>query len=143
MTINEAQDELIEDFDLFDEQLDKTQYIIDLGRKLPPIPEKYLTDEHLIRGCQSKVWLGAEFKDNRIYFFADAEPTAQISKGLVSLLIKVLSGRTPDEIVNADLYIIQRVGMGNLITSLRSGGLASMIQKMKYYGEVYSKLLEQ
>jgi cysteine desulfuration protein SufE len=135
MTINEVQDELIEDFDLFDEQLDKTQYIID--------PEKYLDDEHLIKGCQSKVWLGAEFRDNKIYFYADAEPTAQISKGLVSLLIKVLSGRSPEEIVNADLYIIQRVGMGSLITSLRSGGLASMIQKMKYYGNVYSNLLEK
>lgn len=95
MTINEKQDALIEDFDLFDDQLEKTQYIIDLGKKLPPIAEEYKTDENLIKGCQSRVWLHTEMRGERVYFEADSEPTAQISKGLVSLLIKILSGRNP------------------------------------------------
>lgn len=144
MTINEKQDEIIEEFDLFEDQLDKTQYIIDLGKKLPPMPESQKTDENRIMGCQSKVWVDAEFKDDnqagapRLYFYGDSEPTAQISKGLVSLLIRVLSGEKPEDIANADLYFIPRVGMGNLITSLRAGGLASMIERMKAYGRAYS-----
>ena len=149
MTINEKQDEIIEEFDLFDDQLDKTQYIIDLGKKLPPMPEDLKTDENRIMGCQSKVWVDAELKGDdqtgtrpsearlgeaRLYFYGDSEPTAQISKGLVSLLIRVLSGEKPEDIANADLYFIPRVGMGNLITSLRAGGLASMIERMKAFG---------
>ncbi|GAB3888979.1 SufE family protein [Spirosoma agri] len=138
MTINEKQDEIIEEFDLFDDQLDKTQYIIDLGKKLPPMPELNKTDENRIMGCQSKVWVDAELKDDRLYFFGDSEQTAQISKGLVGLLIRVLSGEKPEDIANADLYFIPRVGMGNLITSLRAGGLASMIERMKGYGRAYA-----
>ena len=149
MTINEKQDEIIEEFDLFDDQLDKTQYIIDLGKKLPPMSEDLKTDENRIMGCQSKVWVDAELKGDdqtgtrpgearpgeaRLYFYGDSEPTAQISKGLVSLLIRVLSGEKPEDIANADLYFIPRVGMGNLITSLRAGGLASMIERMKAFG---------
>lgn len=146
MTINEKQDEIIEEFDLFEDQLDKTQYIIDLGKKLPPMPEAKKTDENRIMGCQSKVWVNAELKDDnrtgeaRLYFYGDSEPTAQISKGLVSLLIRVLSGEKPEDIANADLYFIPRVGMGNLITSLRAGGLASMIERMKAYGRAYSSV---
>ncbi|MBN8826985.1 MULTISPECIES: SufE family protein [unclassified Spirosoma] len=138
MTINEKQDEIIDEFELFEDQLDKTQYIIDLGKKLPPMPESKKTDENRIMGCQSKVWVDAELKDDRLYFYGDSEPTAQISKGLVGLLIRVLSGEKPDDIANADLYFIPRVGMGNLITSLRAGGLASMIERMKAYGRAYS-----
>ncbi|GAB3965828.1 SufE family protein [Spirosoma terrae] len=138
MTINEKQDEIIDEFDLFEDQLDKTQYIIDLGKKLPPMPESAKTDENRIVGCQSKVWVDAEFKEDKLYFHGDSEPTAQISKGLVSLLIRVLSGEKPEDIANADLYFIPRVGMGNLITSLRAGGLASMIERMKAYGRAYS-----
>jgi cysteine desulfuration protein SufE len=138
MTINEKQDEIIEEFDLFDDQLDKTQYIIDLGKKLPPMPESKQTDNNRIMGCQSKVWVDAELKDDRLYFYGDSEPTAQISKGLVGLLIRVLSGEKPEDIAAADLYFIPRVGMGNLITSLRAGGLASMIERMKAYGRAYS-----
>ncbi|MFN8347181.1 MAG: SufE family protein [Spirosomataceae bacterium] len=133
MTINEKQDELIEDFELFDDQLDKTQYIIDLGKKLPPIEEKYKSDENLIRGCQSKVWLHAEMQGDRVHFEADSEPTAQISKGLVSLLIKVLSDEKPEAIAGADLYFIEKIGMSSIITSRRAGGLASMIARMKEY----------
>lgn len=138
MTINEKQDEIIDEFDLFDDQLDKTQYIIDLGKKLPPMPESQRTDENRIMGCQSKVWVDAELKGDGLYFYGDSEPTAQISKGLVSLLIRVLSGEKPEDIANADLYFIPRVGMGSLITSLRAGGLASMIERMKAYGRAYS-----
>ncbi|UFH54909.1 SufE family protein [Spirosoma sp. KNUC1025] len=138
MTINEKQDEIIEEFDLFEDQLDKTQYIIDLGKKLPPMPESKKTDANRIMGCQSKVWVDAEFKDDKLYFYGDSEQTAQISKGLVGLLIRVLSGEKPEDIANADLYFIPRVGMGNLITSLRAGGLASMIERMKAYGRMYA-----
>ncbi|GAB4041833.1 SufE family protein [Spirosoma jeollabukense] len=138
MTINEKQDEIIEEFDLFDDQLDKTQYIIDLGKKLPPMPESSKTDENRIMGCQSKVWVDAELKGDGLYFYGDSEPTAQISKGLIGLLIRVLSGEKPEDIAKADLYFIPRVGMGNLITSLRAGGLASMIERMKAYGRAYS-----
>ena len=138
MTINEKQDEIIEEFDLFDDQLDKTQYIIDLGKKLPSMPESRKTDANRIMGCQSKVWVEGELKDDKLYFYGDSEPTAQISKGLVGLLIRVLSGEKPEDIANADLYFIPRVGMGNLITSLRAGGLASMIERMKAYGRAYS-----
>ncbi|GAB2603897.1 SufE family protein [Spirosoma areae] len=138
MTINEKQDEIIDEFDLFDDQLDKTQYIIDLGKKLPPMPETQKTNENRIMGCQSKVWVDAELKDDKLYFYGDSEPTAQISKGLVGLLIRVLSGEKPEAVANADLYFIPRVGMGNLITSLRAGGLASMIERMKAYGRAYS-----
>ncbi|QJW88611.1 SufE family protein [Spirosoma taeanense] len=139
MTINEKQDEIIEEFDLFEDQLDKTQYIIDLGKKLPPMPESARTDQNRIMGCQSKVWVDAELKGDRLHFYGDSEPTAQISKGLVSLLIRVLSGEKPEDIANADLYFIPRVGMGNLITSLRSGGLASMVERMKAFGRAYAQ----
>lgn len=140
MTISEKQDEIIETFDLFDDPLDKTQYIIDLGKKLTPIDDRYKTDDHLIKGCQSRVWLGAELKDDGLYFYGDGEPEAQIAKGLISLLIDILSGRHPEEIANADLYFIEKVGLGNLVTSRRAGGLASMIQKMKQYGALYATL---
>ena len=138
MTINEKQDEIIDEFSLFDDQLDKTQYIIDLGRKLPPMPEQYKTDENRITGCQSKVWLEAEMQAGRVNFMGDSEPTAQISKGLISLLIRVLSGEKPEDVARANLYFIDRVGMSSLVTSVRAGGLASMIQKMKTYGIAYA-----
>ena len=134
MTINEKQDEIIEEFDLLDDPLDKTQYIIDLGKKLPPLPDVFRNDDHRIMGCQSKVWLGAEPDGNIIRFYGDAEPTAQISKGLISLLIRVLSGHQPADIAQADLYFIEKVGMKHLVTSLRAGGLASMMAQMKKYG---------
>ncbi len=138
MTINEKQDEIIGEFDLFDDQLDKTQYIIDLGKKLPPMPEQYKTDENRIPGCQSKVWLEVEPEGDKIRFLGDSEPTAQISKGLISLLIRVLSGERPEDVANADLYFIDKVGMSSLVTSVRAGGLASMIQKMKAYGRAFA-----
>ncbi|MEZ0607694.1 SufE family protein [Fibrella sp. WM1] len=135
MTINETQDEIIEEFDLFDDQLDKTQYIIDLGKKLPPRPESFHTDDKLIQGCQSKVWLDSELQGDTVHFEADAEPTAQISRGLVSLLIRVLSDQKADAVATADLYFIDRIGLSNLVTSRRAGGMASMIQRMKTFAK--------
>ncbi|GAB3905995.1 SufE family protein [Larkinella knui] len=137
MTINEKQDEIIEDFDLFDDQLDKTQYIIDIGKKLPPMPAQFQTDENLIRGCQSKVWLHAEMRGDTVHFEADSEPTAQISKGLVSLLIRILSDEKAEDIANANLYFIDRIGLSTLVTSRRAGGLASMIQQMKQFSAAH------
>mgnify|MGYP002777656753 CR=1 FL=1 len=133
MTINEKQDEIIEEFELFDDPLDKTQYIIDLGKKLPPMPTQYQTDDNLIRGCQSKVWLHSDMRGDQAHFEADSEPTAQISKGLVSLLIRVLNDERPEDVAAADLYFIDRIGLSNLVTSRRAGGLASMIQQMKQF----------
>jgi cysteine desulfuration protein SufE len=138
MTINEKQDEIIEDFDLFDDQLDKTQYIIDIGKKLAPMPAQFQTDNNLIRGCQSKVWLHAEMQGDNVHFEADSEPTAQISKGLVSLLIRILSDEKAEDIANADLYFIDRIGLSNLVTSRRAGGLASMIQQMKQFSAAHA-----
>lgn len=135
MTINEKQDELIEDFELFDDQLDKTQYIIDLGKKLKPIADEYKSDENLIRGCQSRVWLHTEMRGDSVHFEADSEPTAQISKGLVSLLIKILSGEKPEDVANANLYFIDKIGLSSIITSRRAGGLASMIARMKEFAQ--------
>jgi cysteine desulfuration protein SufE len=133
MTINEKQDEIIEEFDLFDDQLDKTQYIIDLGKKLPPKPDAFHTDDKLIQGCQSKVWLDSAIEGDQVRFEADAEPTAQISRGLVSLLIRVLSDEKAEDVANANLYFIEKIGLSNLVTSRRAGGMASMIQRMKSF----------
>ena len=135
MTINEKQDEIVEEFDLFDDLLDKTQYIIDLGKKLPPLPDSLHVPENLIPGCQSKVWLNSELNGEMVHFEADAEPTAQISRGLVSLLIRVLSDQKPDEVAQSDLYFIERIGLSNLVTSRRAGGMASMIQRMKSFAQ--------
>lgn len=140
MTINEKQDDIIEEFDLFDDPLDKTQYIIDLGKKLPPMPEQFRTDDNLIRGCQSKVWLHSEMNRDKVHFEADSEPTAQISKGLVSLLIRVLDGEKPEEVANANLYFIDKIGLSNLVTSRRAGGLASMLKQMKDFSAIQADL---
>ena len=138
MTINEKQDEIIEEFDLFDDQLDKTQYIIDLGKKLPLKPESFHTDDKLIQGCQSKVWLDSEVQDDRVHFEADAERTAQISRGLASLLIRVLSDQKAEDVATANLYFIDKIGLSNLVTSRRAGGMASMIHRMKSFATQYA-----
>ncbi|QOR75446.1 MAG: SufE family protein [Thermoflavifilum sp.] len=132
MTINEIQDELIEEFSLLTDWVDKYEYLIQLGKDLPPIDPQYKTDDHLIKGCQSKVWLHAELKDDgKIYFTADSD--AIISKGLVSLVIRILSGHTPEEIANAELYCIDRMGLKEHLSPTRSNGLVSMIKQMKLY----------
>jgi cysteine desulfuration protein SufE len=131
MSINEIQDELIDDFALFGEWEDKYKYIIDLAKELPPIAEQYKTDDHLIKGCQSRVWLHADFKDGVISYTADSD--AIITKGLVSMVIRVLSGHTPTEIVEADLYFVDRIGLREHLSVTRSNGLVSMIKQMKMY----------
>ena len=110
MTINEMQDEIVEEFSVFDEWLDKYEYLIELSRELPAIDEKHRVEQYLIKGCQSRVWVDAELKDDgRIYFTADSD--AIITKGIIALLIRVMNGRTPDEIIDADLYFIDRIGL--------------------------------
>jgi cysteine desulfuration protein SufE len=131
MTIKEQQDEIIADFELFGDWMDKYEYIIQLGKDLPLIEERYKTDDNLIRGCQSRVWMHPEYKDGKIFFTADSD--AVITKGLVSLVILVLSGQTPKEIVDANLYFIDAIGLSSHLSPTRSNGLLSMVKQIKLY----------
>ncbi|HIZ26045.1 SufE family protein [Barnesiella sp. An55] len=130
-SIDEIQDEIIDEFSVFDDWMDKYALLIELGNSLPPIEEKYKTNENLIEGCQSRVWLQADYRDGRIYF--EAESDAIIVKGIVSLLVRVLSGRTPDEILNANLYFIERIGLTEHLSPTRSNGLLAMVKQMRMY----------
>lgn len=130
-TIDEIQDEIIDEFSVFDDWMDKYALLIDLGNSLPPIEEKYKTNENLIEGCQSRVWLQADYRDGHIWF--EAESDAIIVKGIVSLLVRVLSGRTPDEILNANLYFIDRIGLTEHLSPTRSNGLLAMVKQMRMY----------
>ncbi len=136
MTINESQDEIIEEFELFDDWADKYEYIIDLGKKLKGLPEEQKTEDNIIKGCQSRVWLNARKEDESLVFEADSE--AIIVKGLVNMLIRVLSGHTPQEIAKADLYFMEKIGMSQHLAQTRSNGLASMVKQMKNYAIAYS-----
>ena len=131
MTINEAQDEVIAEFSDFDDWMDRYQLLIDLGNEQAPLDEKYKTDQNLIEGCQSRVWLQADEVDGRLVF--QAESDALIVKGIIALLIKVLSGHTPDEILNADLYFIDRIGLREHLSPTRSNGLLAMVKQMRMY----------
>lgn len=131
MSINEIQNEIIEEFNGFDDWMDKYQLLIDLGNDQSPIDAKYKTEQHIIEGCQSRVWLHCEEKDGKLYF--EAESDALIVKGIVSLLIKVLSGHTADEILNADLYFIEKIGLKEHLSPTRSNGLVAMIKQMNMY----------
>lgn len=131
MTINEIQNELIEDFAFFTDWMEKYEYIIQLGKEVPLIDEQYKTEEYNIKGCQSKVWLYPEVKDGKVYFTADSD--AIITKGLVSLMVKVLSGHTAKEIVDADLYFVDEIGLKEHLSPTRANGLLSMIKQMKLY----------
>lgn len=135
MTINEIQDEIIEEFELFDDWEGKYEYIIDLGKKLPRLSDEFKTEDNIIKGCQSIVWLHAYKQDGKIHFEADSE--AIIVKGLVSMLVKVMTNHTPEEIANADLYFIDKVGLASHLAQTRSNGLASMVKQMKAYGIAY------
>ena len=137
MTINEIQDEIIEEFSGFDDWMDKYQLLIDLGNDLEPLDEKYKTEQNLIDGCQSRVWLVAGFADNKINF--QAESDALIVKGIVSLLIRVLSGHTPQEILDADLYFIEDIGLKEHLSPTRSNGLVAMVKQMRLYALAFSK----
>lgn len=136
MHINDIQNEIISDFELFDNWDDKYAYIIELGKKLPPMPEIYKTEENIVKGCQSKVWLYAYNQDNKIFFLGDSD--ALIVKGLVSLLIKVLSGQKPEDIAQSDLYFLEKIGLQQHLSMTRANGLASMIKQMKTYGFAFS-----
>jgi cysteine desulfuration protein SufE len=135
LSIAETEKEIIEEFGLFDSWDDKYEYIIDLGKKLPPLDLKYKTDENRVRGCQSSVWLVADYKDGRLYYQADSD--AMIVKGLISMLIRVLSGRTADEIMEARLDFIRQIGMTTHLAQTRSNGLLSMVKQMKHYAVAF------
>ncbi|PUZ26973.1 cysteine desulfuration protein SufE [Chitinophaga costaii] len=135
MTINETQDELISDFSFFDEWMDKYEHIISLGKNLPLIDPQYKTPDNLIKGCQSQVWLHTELVDGKLVFTADSD--AIITKGLVSLLVSVLSNHTPKEIVDADIYFIDKIGLSSHLSPTRSNGLLSMLKQMKLYALAY------
>jgi cysteine desulfuration protein SufE len=130
-TIAEIENEIVEEFALFDSWDDKYEYIIDLGKKLPPLEDQYKLDENRVRGCQSTVWLVADYKNNKVWFKAESDSV--IVKGLISMLIRVLSGQTPDEIINAKLEFIQKIGMTTHLAQTRSNGLLSMVKQMKNF----------
>ena len=131
MTINEIQDEVIEEFCDFEDWMDKYQLLIDMGNEQQPLDEKYKTEQNLIDGCQSRVWLQADMVDGKVVF--QAESDALIVKGIVTLLIRVLSGHTPAEILEADLYFIEQIGLREHLSPTRSNGLLAMLKQMKLY----------
>lgn len=130
-TINEVQDEIIEEFSGFDDWMDKYQLLIDMGSGQEPLSEEYKTEQNLIDGCQSRVWLQADFREGRVVFRAESD--ALIVKGIVDLLVRVLSGHTPQEILDADLYFIDRIGLKEHLSPTRSNGLVAMLKQMKMY----------
>ena len=136
MKLTDVQDSIIEEFSLFDDWMDKYNLLIDMGKDLPAIDPKYKVKDFLIEGCQSKVWLHPEFHDGSISFTADSD--AIITRGIVALLVKVLSGRTPEEIIAADLYFIDKIGLRQNLSPTRSNGLLSMVRQMKLYAMAYN-----
>jgi cysteine desulfuration protein SufE len=135
MTIAEVQNEIIEEFTGLGEWMERYNYLIDLGRNLPMIDQAYRNDEYLIRGCQSRVWLNAELKDGLVHYTADSD--AIITKGIASLMIRVFTGHTPDEILNADLGFIDVIGLKEHLSPTRSNGMVSMINQMRYFAMAY------
>ena len=136
MTINEIQDEIIEEFSGLDDWMDKYQLLIDLGNELAPLDERYKTEQNLIDGCQSRVWLQADYEDGLIHFTAESD--ALIVKGIVSLLIRVLSDHTPQEILDADLYFIEEIGLKEHLSPTRSNGLVAMVKQIRAYALAFS-----
>lgn len=135
-TIHKREEEIVEDFSLFDDWMSKYEYIIDLGKELEPLEEEYKTKENLVRGCQSQVWLHAFKNNNEVIFKADSD--ALITKGLVSLLVRVLSNNTPEDIIHANLHFIDEIGLKEHLSPNRSNGLSSMIKTMKAYALAFS-----
>jgi cysteine desulfuration protein SufE len=141
-TIDHIQHEIIDEFGLFDNWTDKYEYLIDIGKSLPMIDAQYRTEDHLIKGCQSRVWLRAELNDqDMVEFTADSE--AVITKGIIALLIRVLSGHTPDEIAHARLHFIDEIGLKEHLSPTRSNGLVHMVKKMKMYGLAFTAKVEK
>ncbi len=135
MTINEAQDEVIAEFEDFTDWMDRYQMLIDLGNDLVPLAEQYKNDSNLIDGCQSRVWVQCDYRDGRLVFTADSD--ALITKGIIALLIRVLSNHTPKEIVDADLYFIDKIGLREHLSPTRSNGLLSMVKQIRMYAVAY------
>ena len=137
MTINEIQDEIIEEFSGLDDWMDRYQLLIDLGNEQEPLDEKYKTESNLIDGCQSRVWLQADYADGKIHF--QAESDALIVKGIVALLIRVLNDQTPQDILNADLYFIEEIGLKEHLSPTRSNGLLAMVKQARMYALAFSQ----
>lgn len=135
MTINEIQDEVIEEFEDFTDWMDKYQMLIDLGNDLAPLDEKYKNEQNLIEGCQSRVWLQCDFENGLLHFTADSD--ALIVKGIIALLIRVVSGHTPAEVAAADLYFIDRIGLKDHLSPTRSNGLLAMVKRIKAYAVAF------
>ena len=140
-TINELQDEVIEEFSDFDDWMDKYQLLIDLGNEQEPLDEKYKPEQNLIDGCQSRVWLQADLVDGKVIF--QAESDALIVKGIITLLIKVVSGHTPDEILDSDLYFIEKIGLKEHLSPTRSNGLLAMVKQMRMYALAFKAKQEE
>ena len=141
MTIKETQETIIEEFSVFEDWMDKYNYLIDLSKGLSNFDEKYKINENLIKGCQSRVWLNGEFENGLIVFSADSD--AIITKGIIALLIRVLSNRTPDEILNTELYFIDQIGLKENLSPTRANGLVSMIKQMRMYALAFKSKMEQ
>ncbi len=137
MTIKEIEEQIVEEFSVFSEWLDKYEYLIELGKSMPMIAERGKTDSNLIAGCQSRVWLDCEDKGGKLFFTADSD--AIITKGIISLLIRVFNGHTPNEILNADLDFIEQIGLKENLSPTRANGLVSMIKQIKMYALAFEE----
>lgn len=141
MEITHIQDDIINEFSLLDGDQEMTVfYIMELGQKLPDMPESHKTEDNVVKGCQSKVWLTAELQDGKIFFAADSNTA--ITKGLVSLLIRIFNGQAPDDILNSDLYFMKRIGMERFIGTQRSNGFAAMVKQMKLYALAFKTQMQ-
>jgi len=139
-TMHDEQDAIVREFEIFDDWLDRYEYLIELSKDLEPLDPKYKTNEYLITGCQSRVWLMAEMQDDRIAYYAETD--AIITKGIISLLIRVLSGQKPEDVVSADLYFIDKIGLRQNLSPTRSNGLLSMVKQMKLYALAFNSTLK-
>ncbi len=139
MTIQKIQEEIVDEFSMFDDWMQRYEYMIELGKSLPLIEEKYKTDNNIIKGCQSKVWVHAEMKDDKINFTADSD--AIITKGIIAILIRVFSGQHPKEIIDADTNFIDQIGLKEHLSPTRANGLVSMIKQLKMYAIAYQTQL--
>lgn len=138
MTINEVQQEIIEEFSVFEDWMDKYSYLIELGNELKDLDPQEKTDQHLIKGCQSRVWLVSDFKDGKLLFRGESD--AVIVKGLVALLLRVVSGRTPEELINNELFFVDEIGLKQHLSPTRSNGLLAMIKQIKLYAVAYNRI---
>ena len=141
MTIKEIQEEIVDEFSMFDDWMERYEYIIEIGKTIPKIDEQYKTDDNVIKGCQSKVWLHAEQKNNKIIYTADSD--AILTKGIIALLLRVFSNHTPKEILDADTSFIDEIGLKEHLSPTRANGLVSMIKQLKLYAVVYQSKITQ